>query len=149
MSFFDQIDFKKILDLNWIFEKTPDAQGLYVYLSVLFSLFLVAALILWRRATKTRGTVREKLYGQFFKLFMTTGLIGLALIFLRFEGIAYLGSRLIMFILLGISLIWALMITYYGFFILPKEVKELAKKEEFEKYLPSQIKDMVKDQKSK
>lgn len=133
MNFLSQIDPKKLLQKDYIFQITPDTDGLYKYLAIIFGLMLVTAVILIFRKPKE---IYRKLNSKLITLLLIIGFFGLVLIFFRFEAIPYLSSRLMLLILFLIFLIWGILIIYYRFMILPREIKKKKEKENFEKYLP-------------
>jgi len=138
MNIIHQIDLGKIINIGYIFETTPSPEGLYRYLAILFGLMIIGAIvivILNRRKSLTR-----KVKSGFFSLLLTVGIIGLSLIFFRFEEIPYLGSRLMLILLFFIIICWAAFIIWYWLVILPKEIAMIREKEKFQKYLPRKAK---------
>ncbi|OGD56464.1 hypothetical protein A2V71_03725 [Candidatus Berkelbacteria bacterium RBG_13_40_8] len=135
MNIINQIDFKKLFNLGYIFESSPASIGLYKYLAILFSLMIIGAVVIFFFNRKDKDNYK-KLKNNFFNLFLTTGIIGVVLIFLRWQEVPYLGSRAMLLILLVAFIIWSFLIGYYGFFVLPKEIIKIKEKEHFEKYLP-------------
>lgn len=134
-NFFEQINFQKFLDKDYIFEPSPPPTGLYQYLAVIFGLFLIAGVIIAAQ-TRRKEEIYKKLFVRIVSLFLFTGTSGLILVFFRYEGIPYLGSRLLLLVLLAVFIIWALLVVRYKFLILPKEIRQYQKKKIFEKYLP-------------
>jgi len=132
-NFLDQLEPDKLLNTFYLLDATPSADGLYIYLMVVFGLLIVVAAILF--FIKFEKYYR-KLQRKLIILFLTVGLVGFILIFLRYEQIPYLSSRLLILLLLLLFAVWLLLIIYYYFRILPVEIKEILKKENFEKYLP-------------
>ena len=116
-------------------EVTPQADGLYQYLVVPFGLSVILTIIFSLKARRAEE-VFKKVNWKLANLFAFIGFLGLALIFFRWQKIPYLGSRLLLLILVGISLIWVLNIIRYKLFVLPKEMEKFEKKKIFEKYLP-------------
>lgn len=137
MLILDQISPSKLIDKSYILDIKPTPNGYYQYLGIIFGLLLAAAIYLSLRKS---GNSFQKLRRKFVNLFLTIGLIGLTLIFFRFEGIAYLGSRLMIVILMLVFVLWLGVICWYRYYILPKELKEKLEKEKFEKYLPKNTK---------
>ncbi len=132
-NFLSQIDFGKLFQKEYLLEINPDANGLYKYLTIVFGLMIILSVVLF---LKKPAEVYKKLYGKVISLFLIVGLIGIALIFFRFEAMPYLGSRLMFLVLIFVFLIWLGLIVYYRLIILPKEIKQKKVKENFEKYLP-------------
>jgi hypothetical protein len=134
MNAIHQIDLGKLFSISYIFESTPNSEGLYHYLAIFFGLEIVGALaiaIFGRRKSPTK-----KVKSGFFSLLLTTGIIGLSLIFFRWQAIPYLGSRLMLVILFLILICWAAFIFWYWLIILPEELAEVREQQRFQKYLP-------------
>lgn len=141
LNFLTQIDFSKLSDKDYILQTSPDPTGLYKYLLIIFGLMFVAAFILIFKKPKE---VYRKLYSKLIGLLLIVGLSGLALVFFRWQAIPYLNSRLLFVILVFIFLLWLSSIIYYYLLILPKEIKQKQKKENFEKYLPTSKANMIR-----
>lgn len=135
MDLINQIDLRNFFQSSYIFETTPDAEGLYKYLSIVFALFVIIAFILIIRA-KNKEKIFKNLDAKFINLLLFTGLIGIVLVFFRWQGIPYLGSRVMLLVLAFISLLWIGIIGWYKFRVLPKKIEENIKRKNFEKYLP-------------
>ncbi len=133
MNFLSQIDPKKLLQKDYIFQINPYTDGFYKYLGIIFGLMLVAAVIL---IFKKPREIYRKLNSKLITLLLIIGFFGLALIFFRFEAIPYLGSRLMLLILFLAFLVWGISIIYYWLMIMPREIKKKKEREDFEKYLP-------------
>lgn len=134
--FLSQFSPVKFFQPGYIFEITPPADGLYLYLGIMFVLALAWGMIIAVRAKKKEKIFR-KLQFKVANLLIFFGVFGLLLTFFRFEGIAYLGSRLAMLFMLVISLGWGFGIGWYKFFSLPREREKYEKQKIFEKYLPT------------
>ena len=135
MNLLSLIDFRKLVDATWIFEKTPSVQGIYLYLAIVFGLCVVAAIViglLYKRQNK----VYRKVYSMVYSLLLTVGLIGLFLVLMRYQSISYLGSRFLIYVLFLVVLMWVNQILVYRYVDLPKEIKKKQERERFEKYLP-------------
>lgn len=141
-NFFNQIQISKLFKVNYILAATPKSNGLYQYLIVIFGFLGLAALLLWLFSRKLSNLelMAQKLKKEFFKkiiaLFVTTAILGLMFIFFRMQEIPYLSSRLAMLILIVMFIIWGGFILYFRLVIMPKKIKIIKEKEEFEKYIP-------------
>lgn len=135
INFLSQINPKKFLEPSYLFEAKPDPEGLYQYLGFIFGILIILALILIIK-TKKKEEIWKSLDHKIINLLVFVGFAGFFLIFFRFEGISYLGSRLFLAILLLVAIIWVIAIVWYRFKILPKKIEEYQKKKIFEKYLP-------------
>lgn len=134
-NFFNQIQISKLFKVNYILVATPKSSGLYQYLIIIFGFLGLMALVLWFFFRKS-----QKLTKEFFKkiitLFVTTAILGVMLIFFRTQEIPYLGSRLMLIVLIIMFVIWGGFILYYRLVTMPKKIKIIKEKEEFEKYIP-------------
>ena len=138
MDIIHQIDLSKFLNFGYIFESNPSSEGLYRYLLIIFGVEIIGAVIVYF-FNRQKG-IFKKLKNGFFSLFLTTGIIGLTIIFFRQQQIPYLGSRLLLVLLLVTFLIWLGFIIRYWLITLPKEIIQKKQKEKFEKYLPKNTK---------
>ena len=134
-NFLSQINLAKLFQADYIFELSPAATGLYLYLLIIFGILIGLAVIFFF-ILRRKNKIYNKLQKRAFIFFTVIGIIGLLLTFFRFEQIPYLGGRL-MFLCLTITfLLWGAWIGFYIIFTLPKEKKDLSKKQKFIKYLP-------------
>lgn len=135
-NLFFQIEITKLFQNDYLFQITPPSDGLYRYLTIFFSLLILAAIVLTSYYKKSKFKAHRNVKSKLFSNFLTTGIIGLFLIFCRFEQLPYLGSRFLMLILFLVFIIWVLLILQYWILVAPKEIKKERKKENFTKYLP-------------
>lgn len=138
MDIIRQIDLSKFLNIGYIFESTPSFEGFYRYLLILFGLEIVGAVVV-AIFNRQKG-ILKKLKSGFISLFLTTGIIGISFIFFRLQQIPYLGSRLLLILLLVTIIIWLGFVFKYWIVVLPKEILQKKEKEKFERYLPSKAK---------
>jgi len=132
----NQIDLSKIFDPNLIFEASPDPQGFYLYIAIIYGLILVLAIILGVISRRNPQSVYKKLRSKTIYLMLFVGLVGLMLTFFRWQAIPYIGSRLMVLALWIVAIAWLVEIIWYWLFILPQQKKLQQEKENFEKYLP-------------
>ena len=135
MDIFKQISLSKFLNSSYIFEVSPETDGLYKYTAIIFVAFIVVAILISAKLKK-QSKIYKKLNLRLMNLFMLTGIVGLGLIFFRFEGIPYLGSRFFMLVLLGVFILYLGSIYLYKLKVLPREIEKDAKQKVFERYLP-------------
>lgn len=135
MVFLSQINLTKLFRADYIFEVSPAVIGLYLYFSIIFGILIVLAVIFFF-LLRRKNRIYHKLQKRVFIFFVTIGIIGLLLIFFRFEKITYLGSRLMFLVLMTTFVLWGGWIAFYIIFDLPKEKQKLFKKQKFIKYLP-------------
>lgn len=135
MNLLSVIDFKKLVDMTWIFEKTPSVQGMYLYLAIVFGLCVIAAIIIGLLYAK-QNKVFRKVYSMVYNLLLTVGLIGLFLVLMRYQSISYLGSRFLLYVLALVVIMWVNQVLVYRYLELPKEIQRKLEREKFERYLP-------------
>jgi len=133
----NQIDINKLFDSDYIFQTYPPAQGLYLYLVIIFGIFVLGAVAVWWINRKNKNIIYHRLLNSLFNLSLTIGVLGLVFIFFRYEQIPYLGSRFLFLLLLVVFIIWAGFIGWYRLMVMPKEIKTKLQKDKFEKYLPA------------
>ena len=136
LNLLSQIKINKLFQPNYIFEATPAAEGLYLYLTILFGIFILIALAVVVIYRHPKYPIYQYLRSQLFNIFLLTGIIGLSIIFFRYQQIAYLGSRLMLLLLILMFFIWSGWLCLFCFIKLPKIIKEEQEKGKFEKYLP-------------
>lgn len=133
---FNQINFHKLLDKKYLFETFPNETGLYQYLYILFGLMIAGAVASYLLKRKSNNKLIKHLYAQMFGWLLTIGLIGPLLLFFRYQQIAYLGSRIILLVLMLAFVIWGIYILYIKLIFMPGEIIKQKAKEKYEKYLP-------------
>ncbi|PWB38851.1 MAG: hypothetical protein C3F02_02070 [Parcubacteria group bacterium] len=131
------IDFKKFLDLHYLFAPYADplSTPFKIGLLTVFILSLVFGLVAGLRRTQAmnihkRGWRKWQVWGW------STGLVGLLLVAFRETRAAYLGSRLWLILWLLLILVWGIFIIKYWFWTIPRKKKEMHQEAEFKKWLP-------------
>ncbi|AKM82472.1 MAG: hypothetical protein UT28_C0001G0679 [Berkelbacteria bacterium GW2011_GWE1_39_12] len=133
----------KLFRPDYIFSATPPANGLYIYLLIVFGLMIVIAILLAFFKSKLEK-IYLKLQNRIFNLLLTLGIIGLFFVLFRYEQIPYFGSRLMILLLLLTFLFWGGWIAFYWIFEIPQEKLEARKKQKFIKYLPQAAKRKIR-----
>lgn len=131
-----QINISKLFQSSYIFKSSPPSDGLYVYLLIIFGIMLLLAVTTLFIYKNTKYKVYKRYKNYLFNLFLTCSLVGLGLIFSRFQQIPYLGSRLMFLLLLLVFIVWGGWIIYFKAFVMSKIIKKEQEKENFSKYLP-------------
>ncbi len=132
-NFLTQIDLRKLIQKDYLLEITPSTDGFFKYLVIIFGLFITVAVYLIIRKPPE---IYKKYFVKLINLFLVTGVVGLMLIFFRWQATPYMGSRVVFLSFLISIFVWLLFILWYRFFIFSKEIQEKIEKENFEKYLP-------------
>ena len=123
-------------DYLFDFRPTVSQSSLEIMLSF-FTAFLLAGIILkiigWKK--NWRG-YQLKLTQKYFSFFIALGLLGLLLIFFRYEQSMILAARfwLVVWSLLAVG--WLILILNYQLKALPEAKKQSAERKLFQKYLP-------------
>ena len=126
---------KNFFVVGRIFEAQPVAIGAYLYILILFATSFMAAIFLVIFKDKFWNKSR-KVVAKIISLLFTFAAVGGILIFLRWQGVAYLGSRFTLLLLGAITFYWFWQILWYKYKILPQELAQTKEKERFTKYLP-------------
>jgi ABC-type transport system involved in multi-copper enzyme maturation permease subunit len=133
-------DFSKLSDVNYLINAIPSAQfASKKILLIIFGLIIFLAVILWLASyfgLKKSKVVSHFLEAKVYYLLLTTGIVGLALIFFRIVGASYLSMRLIFLIFLLAMLVWAIYLIFYLIVSLPQEYQEESDQKRRAKYLP-------------
>ena len=136
MKYLNQINLTKLFKSDYILEDFPSQNGLYVYLAVIFGLMIILVAVLKLFLIRKDKPFRNNLINMMFAWLLTVGLVGLFWIFCRYQQIQYLGSRVILLAVGAAFIIWGLIILYYELCIIPREIKQVKERQNFEKYLP-------------
>lgn len=133
------LDFSKLTSLAYLMERRPEPDSaLILALAASFSAFVLASAAVWViwigrvRSFPPLGAVRTRLTRWLF----VVGLVGLILIFFRWQGIPYFNSRLWLLLWLVIAGIWGAEVIRYLLKKYPAERRLFVSRRHFERYLP-------------
>jgi len=131
------MDFKSTLtSWSWWSQPAPPASTLYLSsaLGVCIVLFVIALVSMWRyRPT----SVAMQNYKRGWLQLLTSCAIGLTvLVFARWQGLAYLGSRVLQGGLAFVFVIQSVRFIVLRMFILPKKIQDEHRSTTLSKYLP-------------
>lgn len=133
------IDLTKLIDLSYLFEKRPNPESAMLFgLAIIAGLMIIGSGITWiayvrkERTLSLYRSIRERLVRWLF----TGGFVTLILIFFRFEGIPYFGSRAWLFLWGVVLAIWSVTILIYILKKFPKERSLYQEQVERSRYLP-------------
>lgn len=127
-------DFHQLINPSYLFDTNPPYQWDFLWRAIgIYGALIIVAIMI---KIFLRSPDYEKIKNSLFTLGLTCGLIGLLLVFFRFEGISFLSARFWHLILLLVFLIWLAIIIFYSIKKLPEEIKERKEKEWREKFLP-------------
>jgi uncharacterized membrane protein YdcZ (DUF606 family) len=123
---------KDFLTKEYLFSaEAPANQQLFLITVGIFLFFIVISIFL-----SYSKKIHKGLKNRLFNFLLTTGLLGLMISFLRFESVAYIGTRFVMIIFLSISIIWYFSVTSYSIFKMPKEINLIKNHQRYTQYLP-------------
>ena len=117
-------DFTEIFSYNYIFEYIPQWDSKYswiiwaIYGGILILGFI---LVIVDRLTPKNKFFISHLKNRVLPLINTIGFTGLTLTFFRYQAIPYLSTRLLIYCLVLVSLIWAVFIIIYFIRKYPQE----------------------------
>jgi len=134
-------DFTKFLDWNYLadpYPSAPSTQTLYLLLGI-FVFFIIFGVGEWfwlgRLSQKYPPYLETR--GKLLNFFLTFGIVGLVLLFFRFETLPYLASRLLLVLLAAGFIIWGGYLLYYLLRVLPVKIKNAQKEKTYSQYLPT------------
>lgn len=138
MEIINNINPNKLFEPAYLFEKTPPVDSDYRYLVFIFGFLVVIAIAnwFWYRRKFIKIPIYREIRSKFFNILFYPSVVGLFLIFCRWQAIPYLGSRFFLALLLMVFIIWLIYLLYFRLIIFPKEIEEHLKQENFNKYLP-------------
>lgn len=132
------MNLEKLIDLTYLLERYPRL-GFSLPIKLFLIILFVGAIVIAIKAgkeLKNNPGIMKNVYDRLQNWGWTTGLLGFLLFFFREVRTIYLGSRILMLILLISSFIWIFRIIRYYKKEIPKK-KELKKeRQEYGKYLP-------------
>ena len=124
--------FTEIFSKDYLLNPTPNYQTrLYIPLIVFFGFLLFIAIF-----TRFMKPQHKVLVNRYYYCFLTVSILGYTYLFSRYEGLAWLGSRLLLVITIALLLVWLLYNTVSIVLYLPKYKQKSDTKRVYEKYLP-------------
>ncbi|MCX6812022.1 MAG: hypothetical protein NTW79_00140 [Candidatus Berkelbacteria bacterium] len=97
----------------------------------IFAIIIIIAIILGFNKKIHRG-LKNRLYN----FLLTIGILGVIILWFRWESINYLGNRFVEILLLLTIVIWYFAITAYAVFKMPREVRLRKSEDRYRYYLP-------------
>lgn len=129
------MDLSQLAKISWLMEPNPNPEGPYFYSVIPLSILVFFALYLWFKS-KNRFYVLKRLYRWIACWLFVSGLIGLILIFCRWQSIPYFNSRLVFLFLIVIFTAWGIFIFLSQGVKLPGEIRRKNEQKKFDQYLP-------------
>lgn len=126
------MDLSRFATANYWLNTSPSAE----IHNLKFWLILFSFLSLFGGLTLINRFISKRIRNKMATLLLLTGLIGLTLLFFRFEGIYLLSTRALFLVLFLISLFLLIDLLIYLVKKYPKELQAIAKYKEFSSYLP-------------
>ena len=126
------MNIQSLLDPTFLFDSLPVRESrIYLPLLIFFGLIIILAV-----AVKIFEKKVGKLISSYFYLFLLTGFIGLVNLFSRYEGLPWLGSRIILLADFLALIIGCVINVVIAFKQIPKIKQEKMTEDRFNKYLP-------------
>lgn len=129
----------KLLNPTYLFDRRPDSEGILIIVAaVIWMLFLLGSGVVWLTMS---GAVRRfpplsELRSRITTFLFITGFVGLNLVFFRWQGLAYAGSRIWLLIWFIATLIWFIFLLVYRLKRYPRLARLYEATRQFERYLP-------------
>ena len=121
---------------DYLLNPSPNYQTrLYIPLIIFFGFLLAMAIF-----TRFMKSEYKVLVNRYYYCFLTVSILGYIYLFSRYEGLPWLGSRLLFAITIFLLLSWLLYNTISIILYVPKYKKQSDTSKIYEKYLPKQKK---------
>ncbi|PIU24176.1 hypothetical protein COT12_02495 [Candidatus Berkelbacteria bacterium CG08_land_8_20_14_0_20_39_8] len=123
---------KNYITTDYLFSyAAPQNQRLFLTAVGIFLLFIIISIFLGYNRSIHKG-----LRSRLFNFFLTIGILGVIVLFFRFESIPYVGSRIVIFALIVVAIIWYFAITIYSFGKMQVEIRAIKNHQRYVQYLP-------------
>ena len=104
------------------------------YLLIFFVILVVLSVVSFIFLKKSKKLPIAYMWDSIYSWFLWVGIIGIILLFFRFEGIAYLSMRFLLLLWLIFFFLWGLYILWFGRKKYKEILKKFKNKKEKEKY---------------
>jgi len=134
------VDWEKIFSVPFWLDVNPGElsnafEHFFIFVLVVnYGLFLLSKLI-QKQLTNRRNLIKAKFWQKFANFCLTMAVSFSFIFFFRYEAIPYLGGRYWILIWLIVGLIWTGYLVKYYFIEMPNQLKDLANKQQKDKYL--------------
>ena len=121
-----------IFSKSYLFDPAPTPESrLYTPLLIAFSLMVILALLIaWSQ------NLDKKIKSRNFYTFLAPGILGLLYIFCRYEQLPWLGSRLMLVVIILTFIVWSIVNFIWLIRYLPKQKEQKILQDRYNKYLP-------------
>ena len=132
------LDLIKFFNLSYLFDLRPSiyASTVYFLLAVFGALIVLSLLMKIIERKKKSQQFLKKLFQKYFSFFLTMGLVGLVLLWFRYENAAVLSARFWLLVWALAFFLWLINIFKYQLKIVPPAREKSEQKKIFQKYLP-------------
>ena len=132
------IDFSHILSLGYLFNLNPGPilPVFFKLLAPFFILQIIFGFISSRIAKFNKFPPIKLFFNKLYHFLLTMGLIGLALLLFRQQGIVFLAVPFLLLLWLMGFIVWFGFVLKYYFTDRPKKTKKIEREKENKKYLP-------------
>ena len=134
------MDFTKIFNTTYLFERLPDAGFSWPIRAALLALFIgaiILAVISQLKLKKSSG-FSKKLWYKLQVWGWSTGLVGMTMFYFREVGALYLSARFWLLLFLLIVVVWLIFILVFWKRQVPDKEEAQKKEQEYDKWLPKQ-----------
>jgi hypothetical protein len=105
-------------------------------LGIICVILIIAGIVVRVMLPKIKDGLKIKGIRRLMHLFFTVGGLGLTYLFFGWQGMALLGARFWLLIIILVGLVWLAFILKYLFLVVPKRRAEIDGQRNFKKYLP-------------
>ncbi len=103
-------------------------------LLIFFVILVILSVVSFIFLKKSKKQPIAYIWSSVYSWFLWVGIVGIVLLFFRFEGIAYLSMRFLLFLWLILFFFWGLYILWFGRKRYKKILKKQKEKKEKERY---------------
>lgn len=133
------VDISRIVSAGYLFESRPEPDStLLLVLAGGFCLSLIGSGVVWLALARRAAALPplESVRSRLTNLLFMSGLIGLFLVFFRWQGIPFMGSRIWLVLWLVVIVAWLVRLGFYLLKKFPNERRLFVSKRLYERYLP-------------
>lgn len=132
------INFIKFFTPSYLFDLRPTIdRETAIFLLVFFGILIIGGIIARiMQGTKKHDQYIAKLFSKYVSLLVTMGLIGVVLVWFRYETAAIFSARFWLVLWVILFAIWLVKIVKYQYTVIPQAKEKSEQRKIFNKYLP-------------
>jgi len=116
-------------------ELSKGFEAFFIIVLIINYLVYISSKIIQKRLTSTRSYIKAKFWQKTANFSLTMAVSFSFIFFFRYEAIPYLGGRFWILLWLIVGIVWIVYLMKYYFIEMPKQLNDLASKQQKEKYL--------------